>query len=125
VIATAETCEEKQGSSKIQMTETSTTIALEHIPRRMLVVPPKTTFTAGGKKYYWKGYTDLFDESTDKLLAQYSPVEVEGPDSKTGELLITEGVDKQINDLAVISAIVQQHRSEARKRAVSRRHIQF
>jgi hypothetical protein len=121
VIATADPCEEKQGSSKIQMTEASTTISLEHIPRRMLVVPPKTVFTVEGKKYYWKGYTDLFDETTDKLLAQYEPIENEGPDSKTGELLITEGVDKEINDLAIISAVVQQQRSEARKRAVSHR----
>lgn len=119
MIATAETCEEKQGTSKIQMIETSTTIGLEHIPRRMLVLPPKTVFTVGDKKYHWKGYTDLFEESTDKLLAQYSPVEVEGSDNKTGELLITEGVDKQINDLTVISAIVQQQRGEARRRAVS------
>jgi hypothetical protein len=120
VIATAECCEEKQGSSKIQLVESSTTVSLEHIPRRMVMLNPKTSFVVDGNKYYWKGYTDLFDEKTDKLVAQYSPIEA---DNKTGELIVTEGSKKNLNDLVVISAFILQRRSDARKRAVS--HLKF
>ena len=119
VIATADCCQEKQGSSKIQMVETSTTVVLEHLPRRMLVLPPKTSFTFAGKKYYWKGYTDLFEEKTDKLLAQYQPTMTEGADPCIGQLIIAEGDNLQLNDLVFISSIIMQQRSDARKRAVS------
>lgn len=123
VIATAECCEEKQGSSKIEMVEPSTTVSLDHIPRRMAILPPKTTFTFDGNKYHWKGYTDLFEEKSDKLLAQYQS-SVEGTE-KIGQLVVTEGDNKQLNDLVIISAIVLQHRSEARTRAVSHFQSRF
>jgi len=116
VIATAHLCEEKQGSSKIEMDETSTTVVLEHLPRRMIVLSPKTAFALAGNKYYWKGYTDLFEEKTDKLLAQL--ISIEGDDDKTGELIVSEGDNKQFNDLVIISAFIMHQRSEARKRAV-------
>ena len=123
VIATADPCQEKQGSSKIQFTEPSSTIILEHLPRRMIILPPKTSFTFDGKKYYWKGYTDLFEEKTDKLVSQYYSKAEEGADPNTGSLLVTEGNDKQLDDMIVISAVVMQQRSEARKRAVY--HLTF
>jgi hypothetical protein len=120
LLATAECCEEKQGSSKIELVESSTTVSLEHIPRRALIFAPKTTFTFNGKEYYWKGYTDLFEQKTDKLTAQYSPIESSG--NKVGEILIAEGKDnevsKQLQDLIIISTFVMEQRSNARQRAV-------
>lgn len=124
VIATADCCEEKQGSSKIEMVEFSTTVSLDHIPRRMVVLSPKTSFAVDGKKYYWKGYTDLFEDKTDKLVAQYLP-SLNGGAENIGELIVTESDNKQLNDLVVISTVVMQHRSQARERAVSRVKIRF
>lgn len=125
VIATAETCEDKQGTSRIEFVESSTKVALEHLPRRMVgILPPKTTFEVEGKKYHWKGYTDLIDESNNKLVAQYTAIELEGSDNKTGNLVISEGEEK-IFDLAVFSTMVQQHRSDARTRAVIPRATTF
>jgi hypothetical protein len=118
VIATAEPCQEKQGSSKIQYTEPESTIVLDHLPRRMIILPPKTSFTLDDKKYYWKGYTDLFEEKTDKLVCQYAPKTAEGSDPNTGKLVVSEGNDKKLDDIIVISTVVMQQRSEARKRAV-------
>jgi len=88
------------------------------------ILPPKTTFSVDGKKYHWKGYTDLIDDATDKLVAQYTAIELEGADNKTGTLVISDDEDK-IFDLAVIAAIVQQHRSDARKRAVRSQFTTF
>jgi Family of unknown function (DUF6593) len=123
VIATAEPCKDKQGSSKIQYGKPESTIALEHLPRRMLVLSPKTVFTFDDKKYYWKGYSDLFEEKTDKLVAQYTPKMTEGADPFTGSLLVTEGNRKQLDDLIVVSTAVMQQRSDARRRAVC--HLDF
>lgn len=123
VIATADPCQEKQGSTKIQYTEPESTIVLEHLPRRMVILPPKTSFTLDGKKYYWKGYSDLFEEKTDKLVCQYSPRTEDGADPNTGSLLFSEGNDKKLDDMIVISTVVMQQRSEARKRAVY--HLTF
>ena len=82
----------------------------------MIVLSPKTTFSVAANKYYWKGYTDLFEEKTDKLVAQLTSIE--GDDDKTGELIVTESDNKQLNDLVIISAFIMQQRSNARKRAV-------
>ena len=119
VIATAECCEEKKGTSKIQMVEVSKTVDLEHSPRRLVVIPPKTTFSFDGNEYSWKGYTDLFDENKVRLIAQYNPTLIENADNKIGQFLIREGDTKKLTDLIVFSAFVVQHRSDARKRAVS------
>jgi hypothetical protein len=119
-IAVAECCEDKQGSSKIQLEESSTTVDLEHVPRRALVFPPKTTLTIDEREYYWKGYTDLFDKKSDKLVAQYHSFEA---GDKVGEILIAEGKkdeprSKNFQDVVIISAFIMQHRSSARARAV-------
>jgi hypothetical protein len=119
IIGTAEPCTEKQGSSKIQYTDPESTIVLEHIPRKMLVMPPKTTFTHDGKKYYWKGYSGVFEEKSDKLVGYYTPKTTEGADANTGTLLITQGDNKQLEELIVLCTVVMQQRSEGRKRAVS------
>lgn len=116
VIATANICEEKQGSSEVEMAELSSTVSLQHMPRKMLIVPPKTFFSYNGNKYYWKGYSDFFAEKTDKLLAQYQPATDDSSD-KFGELIVSEG-DKGLIDLIVVSAFIVQRRSDARKRAV-------
>ena len=118
VIATAEACQEKQGSSTIQIVEPSSTILLEHLPRRMIVLPPKTTFSVDGKPYYWKGYTDLFEEKTDKLFAQYSPTLTGGAETTTGRLLISQVDNQNLNDVVFVSTVVMQQRADARKRAV-------
>lgn len=116
VIATADPCHEQQGSSKINCTDPESTIVLEHVPRRMLgLLSPKTKFSIGDKKYYWKGYTDVFEEKTDKLVAQYTVV---GADANTGNLLTTEGNDETTREILVLSTILMQGRSEARRRAV-------
>ena len=120
VLATAECCQEKQGSSTIQFVEPSTTVVLEHLPRRMIVLSPKTTLKIDDKSYYWKGYTDLFEEKTDKLVAQYTPKMTDGVETTTGQLLVIETTDQMINDSVVISTILMQQRSDARKRAVCR-----
>jgi len=123
VIATADPCKEKQGSSKVQFHEPDMTINLEHLPRRMMILPPKTSFVKDGKGYYWKGSSDLFEEKTNKLIAQYLPKMVDSADPMTGNLILTEGNDKQLDDLIVISTVVMQQRSDARKRAVC--HLAF
>ena len=124
VIATGDPCHEKQGSSKINCTNPESTISLEHIPRRMMgMLPPKTTFSIGEKKYYWKGYTDVFEEKGDKLAAQFTPPSAEGADPNTGRLLMTEGSDDSTRAVIVLSTIVMLGRSEARKRAVTPRFV--
>lgn len=72
IVATASYCQDKVGTSKIDFSDSATTI---HSARRFSLSPPKTTFAVDGKEYYWKGYNDLFEKKTDKLIAQYSLVE--------------------------------------------------
>jgi hypothetical protein len=69
-------------------------------------------FTYQGKRYYWKGCTALVDDA-EILLAIVHP----NDEDKHGRLEITrEG--RKVLDLAVITALVMQDRSDENKRAV-------
>jgi len=116
VLATADPCHEQQGTSKITCTDPESAVILQHIPRRMLgLLSPKTKFSVGEKKYYWKGYTDVFDEKTERLVAQFTP---EGTEANAGNLLTMEGIEDTTLSVLVLSTVLMQGRSEARKRAV-------
>jgi hypothetical protein len=117
VLATADPSHEVHGSSKIHCTDPESTIVLEHVPGHGmgLVFPPKTHFSIGDKKYYWKRYNDVFEEKTDRLVAQFT---AEGMDANSGNLLTMEGNDETTREILVLSTVLMQGRSEARKRAV-------
>jgi hypothetical protein len=97
------------------LSDSATTVILTHSARRFSLSPPKTTFTVNGKEYYWKGYNDLFERKSDKLIAQYS--RVEGVDDKFGTIVFGKA-DKFLTDVILVSSFVLQQRSDARKRAV-------
>lgn len=88
---------------------------LTHLARRFSFSSPKTTFTVGGREYYWKGYNNLFQKRPNKLIAQYSAVE--GVDGKLGTIVFGKA-DKLLTEIIVVSSLVLQQRSSARKRAV-------
>ena len=115
VVATTETCLDKVGTSKITMPDSGTTIILTHSTRRFSISPPKTKLAIDGKDYEWKGYNDLSEKKTGRLVAQYSPVE--NDEKKLGMLVFTKG-DQLRTDMIVVSALVLQQRAAARKRAV-------
>jgi len=114
VIATTEACQDKMGSSKIQMASSDTTITLVHTARAFSLGSPKTAFTVNGKEYEWKGYNTLVEKKTGRLVAQYSPVE---KDDLYGNLVFAKG-DQFRTDMIVLSTLVLQQRAAARIRAV-------
>ena len=117
LIATAEYCQDKQGTSTIHMVEPSAEILLEHAPRKLLVIPPKTSFSLDGIKYCWHGYSNLYRDDVYSLAAQYKPISPKKHDQKVGQLLI-RGYDSHFINVVVISSFILQQRSEARKRKV-------
>jgi hypothetical protein len=98
------------------LSDSATTVILTHSARRFSLSPPKTTFTVNGKEYYWKGYNDLFEKKSDKLVAQYS--RVEGVDDKFGTIVFGNLADEFLTDVILVSSFVLQQRSDGRKRAV-------
>ena len=122
VMATADPCYERQGCSKIKTVDPESTIPFEHVPSRMLgILPAKTTFSVGGTKYHWKGDTDVFEDKTDTLIAQYQP---EGPGPNTGNLVMTEASDESTREIMVLSTIFLQERFEAHKHTETRPILQ-
>ena len=115
IAATAEVCPDKEGSSKITFPDSGTTVVLTHSSRLFSMGAPKTTMTVGGKDYEWKGYNTLTEKKTGRLVAQYSPME--NDENKFGSLVFTKG-DQLRTDMIVVSTLVLEQRSAARKRAV-------
>ena len=52
VIANLTYSTKKYGSSDIEIVESPATVTLDHRPRRVIIVPPKTSFTVAGKKVF-------------------------------------------------------------------------
>ena len=114
IIGTATYCEGELGSSNIKLVQSSATITLEHIPRRLLFFSPKASFTLDGKRYSWKGLHNLFEEKTSRLVAQYQPM---GSNKRLGQLSVSDG-DQDFTDMVVVTAFVLQRSTDAQKRAV-------
>ena len=118
IIARTECCQEKRGSSKIHIVESSTEILLEHVPRRFIVLPPKTTFSADGIKYFWTGSTELYRDDTSTMVAQYHSTLIKNNTQKIGQLLV-RWADSHFLDVAVISSFLLQQRPDLCKGQVS------
>jgi len=107
----------KKGVTEVYFPDESNPIILEHIHHEFLHIHGKTMFTYNGKKYHWKGHTGLVDDETDTLLALFHSSWFDLNWNKIGRLEITsEG--KKLLDIAVITALIVQERSDEGKQAV-------
>jgi len=124
VIATASQCLEKEGVTDIHFALPKFTICLEHSHRYLPFFQGVHTFTFNGKKYQWKGHTALIDADSGVLLAALHTRFLESDPHKLGTLVITlDG--KDILDMAVITCLVMQERSEEGRRSVQTRRFSF
>ena len=107
----------KEGVTEVRFADESNSIVLEHVHHKFLHIYGKTMFTYNGKKYHWKGQTGLVDDDTDTLMALFHSSWFDLNWNKVGRLEITsEG--KKILDMAVITALIVQERSDEGKQAV-------
>jgi hypothetical protein len=107
----------KEGVTEVHFPDASDPLVLEHVHHDFLHLHGTTSFTYNGKKYHWKGHTGLVDDETDTLLALFHSSWFTFDWTKVGRLEITsEG--KQILDIAVITALIVQERSDEAKQAV-------
>jgi len=117
VIAESHVCFDTPGATEIQFTEPAATVRIEHFPH--LLYPCKTEFIYDGKKFHWIGHSELVEEQTGDVLAQFhtSWHLMEGIEHKLGKLIIKhEGL--AMTDLIVITALIVQERSEEGRLAV-------
>jgi len=91
--------------------QTSETLLLTHVPS---FFHGKTSFQIGDKKVHWKGLSALVEDGTGVCLAVYKEKSFESNDRKLGTLLVTaHGL--QYLDTIVISALVEQERTDERE----------
>ena len=121
VLATATLCLHESGTTDLHFTEGPVSVHLEHVHHLLPFFHGVTSFTYDAKKYHWKGHTALIDDQTKCLLATMHTRYLETDSHKLGTLVITED-GKEILDLAVVSALVLQERSEEGSLAV-RPHV--
>jgi hypothetical protein len=117
VIATGEACPDPEGSTDLKLPDEKNVLRLEHTHRKLFHIHGKTEFSYQGRSYHWKGHTALVDDKTDMLLAVFHSEWFNANWNKIGRLEITvEG--QRMLDLAVITALMVQERSDEGKRAV-------
>jgi hypothetical protein len=117
VIATGVLCREKEGVTQVQFPGAATSIDLQHVSHDIFS-HGKTGFTYADKKYHWKGHTGLVDDETDKLLAIFHSSWFDRNYSKVGKLEVTSDGQKVL-DVAVITALIVQERSDEEKQMVT------
>jgi len=111
VIATAASFEGKDGITDIEMTELGATVPIRHKHHTLPMTHGSTYFRADGKQYRWKKHEQLVDEDTGTVLAVFYPAR---GSPHLGSLHITPAGEK-LRDLAVITALVDQERSDEKK----------
>jgi len=119
VLATAALCLLHDRTTDVHFTERPISVDLDDDVYHLLpFLQGITSLTYNGKSYDWKCHTALIDDQTNCLLATlHSGRYVERDIHKMGSLVIT-GDGKEVQDLAVVSALVLQERSEKRPLAV-------
>lgn len=117
IATTGGLCPTEKGVTEVFLEEDSNPIVLEHIHHETFHIHGKTLFTYKGKKYHWKGHTGLVDDETDTLLAIFHSSWFDLNWNKVGRLEITSEGKKLLN-IAVITALIVQERSDEGKQAV-------
>jgi hypothetical protein len=117
IATTGGLCPTQKGVTEVYLQEDSNPIVLEHIHHETFHIHGKTMFTFNGKKYHWKGHTGLVDDETDTLLAIFHSSWFDLNWNKVGRLEITSEGKKLLN-IAVITALIVQERSDEGKQAV-------
>jgi len=119
VIATATQFIGKDGSSEVKLIgEAQSSIELKHVHGVFPFFHGNTFFQIGEKKVHWKGHSALVEDHTHVCLAVYKAKFLETKDRKLGTLLITARGIPYL-DVIVVSALVEQERSDEAEAQVS------
>jgi hypothetical protein len=119
VIATAVPCLEREGYTDIHFTQPrKLTLSFNHEFFDLPFFHSKHRFAANGKKYFWKGHTELVEEEHDVLCATFTPSWLEDKGHRIGQLVVT-GDGKDIMDIIVFTALIVQERTDEYKASVN------
>jgi hypothetical protein len=117
-VATADSFQGKDGITEIDFTELGATVPLRHRHPTMPLMKGSTFFRADSKQYSWKKHSELVEQSSDVVLARYNECKESRDDHMLGTLIVTkEG--HFMSDVAVITCIIDQERSDEGKWKVS------
>ena len=116
IMATAETSKAVEGSTEIYFHDSGTTLEIHHSHKTLPFTHCKTLFTYNGRAYHWKDHKELVDDATGEVVGKFHATWLEGSGHRIGTL---EVKDVQMQDLAVLTAIVVQERSDERNLAVN------
>jgi hypothetical protein len=115
IFATGETCKDVEGSTEIFLKESNTSILVHHEHHKLPFTHCKTRFTYNKNPYHWQDHTELVDDVSGEAVGKFHASWLEGTGHKIGTLEVPHA---GMQDLAVITAIVVQERSDERTLAV-------
>jgi len=119
VIASATQFIGKDGSTEVKLIGAAQrSIELKHVHGAFPFFHGNTFFKIGEKKVHWKGHSALVEDHTNVCLAVYKAKFLETKDRKLGTLLITAPGVPYL-DIIVVSALVEQERSDEAEAEVS------
>ena len=110
-MASANACLVTPGVTDIHLTDPLYTIELEHI---IHADSTKTRFTPNGMTYYyWKGHVDLVREHPQEEIATFYPSwQIDDFKEHNIGKLVIRTLEKDVIDIAVITSLVVQERSD-------------
>jgi hypothetical protein len=109
VVATADPCPQHKYETDIHFVEPKLTIPLKHKHKNH-------HFICTNKKFHWKGHSDLVEDDTHAVVANFEPSWFEGNREKIG--LLDVGKAPDMHEVVVVTAMVVQERDEEFKSKV-------
>ncbi len=111
VIGTANPCTVKEGCTDIELLFPKLTISLHHKEHLLPLLHSKTSFSAENKAYHWKGYDELVEDDTNKVVAKFHSKWWQDDTHKMriGRLDVNE---TEMRDLIVFTAVIVEERAQ-------------
>lgn len=113
VIGTAKPCTVREGGTDILFLDPKSTLSLQH---KDYYIPPghsRTQFSVDNKKYHWKGYDELVEDDTKRVIAKFHSNwwQYETRNERIGRLEVNE---TSFMDIIVFTAMIVEERAEDR-----------
>lgn len=113
VIATAKPCTVRQGSTDINFVDPKSTLTLQHKDHLLPPSHSRTHFSADNKKYHWKGFDELVEDDTKRVVAKFHSNwwQYETHNERIGRLEVSQ---TELMDIIVFTAMIVEERAEVK-----------
>ena len=113
VIGTKKPCTVREGCTDVHFVDSKSTLSLQHKDHYLPPRHSRTHFSVDDKKFHWKGYDELVEDDTKRVVAKFHSNwwQYETHNERIGRLEVSR---TDLMDIIVFTAMIVEERAEDR-----------